>query len=368
MDREGFEFDLVTQRFLENRWETEQGEQVYKEVIEGIKRGADVRSVLDPYVLDHPDNSDPYGHPYYPIAAMKEGSFWVLTQDDLRGIHIYNEEFPNKVWLGAKSLNYARFYSCLLRDANFERTSLTQTKFEKCNFEKAGFEMSGGYNTKFIDCILKDVSFFNASLIETDFSGSDLSGVYLESAHLEKIKVNYNTTLDTSLTKACGNRKLPDTQEPELLKAIRIAYANSELWHISDGYLYAERIANRKYILWPKAVTDKNASSFATWLKDFLWGFIAGYGVMPSRIWLMGFIVALIFSAIYFLAGNPDGHNGFTTSLYFSFTTFATLGYGDLSYPSSRWLMRLISTGEAWSGAVLISMFVAVVARKILRH
>jgi hypothetical protein len=368
MNRAGFEFDIVTQRFIENRWETDLGKKVYNGVIEGIKRGADVRSVLDPYVLDHPENSDPYGHPYYPVAAMKEGSFWVLTQDDLRGIHLYNEVFSENAWLGTKSLNYARFYNCHFRDANFERTSLTRTTFEKCNLENAVFAMAGGYNTNFINCVLKDACFFDASLIETDFSGSDLSGVYLENANLEMIKVNYNTKLDFSLTKIWKTRMLPSDQEPEILKAIRISYASSELWNIADKYLYMEMVANRKYILWPKAIADKNALSLTTWFKDYLWDFTAGYGVRPTRIWLVGLVISLFFSVVYFLAGNPGSNNGFTSSLYFSFTTFATLGYGDLTYPDSRWLMRLISTAEAWTGAVLISMFVAVMSRKVLRY
>lgn len=368
MDRSGFEFDLVTQRFLENRWETDLGQQVQKEVLEGIKRGADVRSVLDPYVLDHPDNSDPYGHPFYPVSEMEEGRFWVLTQDDLRGTHFYNEEFSEKAYLGKKSLNYARFYNCLFRGANFEMTSLTRTNFEKCNFEKAIFAMAGGYNSKFTNCILKEVCFFESALIETDFSGADLRGVYLENAHLENIIVDYNTRLDVSLRKHWETRILPNEQEAGLLKAYRISYANAELWYDADRYLYLERVANRKYILWPKVKDDNSIFSFGIWIKDYAWGFIAGYGVKPNRIWLTGFIVALFFSVIFFLAGNPGCQKGFETSLYFSFTTFATLGYGDLSYSSSRWIMRLVSTTEAWAGAVLISMFVAVMARKVLRY
>jgi hypothetical protein len=201
MDREGFEFDLVTQRFLINRWETHTGKQVLIDVLEGLKLGGDVRSVLDPYVLDHPENSDPYGHPHYPKNAMGEEVFWVLTQDDLRGIHIYSEEFPAKVWFGVKSLNYARFHNCIFREAKFERTSLTRTIFEKCNFENAEFAIAAGYNTKFTNCNLRKVCFFDASLIETDFSGSDLTGAYFENTYFEKIIVNYNTIIDFTLVK-----------------------------------------------------------------------------------------------------------------------------------------------------------------------
>lgn len=368
MDKQGFEFDLITQRFLENRWETELGKLVLKEVLEIIKNGSDVRSCLDPYVLDHEDNSDPYGHPHYPKSEMTEGSFWVLTQDDLRGIHVYNEEFSPKSWLGTKSLNYARFYNCKFTGSNFERTSLTRTVFEKCDLEKALFPLSGGYCTTFKECNLKFSNFYDAALIETDFSGSDLSEAFFEKANLKDIIIDYNTKLDLPLLREQEGRKLPKEQEPELLKSIRLAYSKAEIWDKSDSYLYLERKTNRENLLWVNLKKGRDLKSLVIWFKDYLWGFVAGYGVKPIRIWFTAFIIALVFSFIFFFAGNPNSQNNFSTSLYYSFTTFTTLGYGDLSYSNSRWIMRLVSTVEAWFGAVMISMFVAVMARKVLRY
>ena len=62
VDKDGFKFDLQTRRFLVNRWETEVGSRVRAEVLAGLKSSVDVRSVLDPYVLDHKDNTEPYGY------------------------------------------------------------------------------------------------------------------------------------------------------------------------------------------------------------------------------------------------------------------------------------------------------------------
>lgn len=368
MDRQGFEFDLITQRFLENRWETELGELVLKEVLEGIKNGSDVRSCLDPYVLNHEENSDPYGHPHYPKSAMGEGFFWVLTQDDLRGIHFYNEEFSEKSWLGTKSLNYARFYNCKFTGTNFERTSLTHTVFEECDLQNSQFPLSGGYCTKFIKCNLTNSNFYDASLIDTDLSGSDLTGVFFEKSHLKDIIIDYNTKFDLPLLREQKGRKLPREQEPELLKSIRLAYSKAEIWDKSDNYLYLERKTNRKNLLWQKLLKDKTFTSASIWFKDYLWSFVAGYGVKPMRIWFTAFLIALIFSFIYYYSGNPNCQNDFSTSVYYSFTTFSTLGYGDLSYSNYRWIMRLVSMVEAWCGAVMISMFVAVMARKVLRY
>lgn len=60
----GFKFDFVTQRFIETRWETPVGEQVLKELVEGLKESVEIRCILDRYVLDHEHNASPYSHPY----------------------------------------------------------------------------------------------------------------------------------------------------------------------------------------------------------------------------------------------------------------------------------------------------------------
>src|SRR5215467_1706141 len=103
-DKEGFRFDLITQRFLEQRWDTPLGSKVLDEVSEGIQESVEIRGILDRYVLKHPENSDPYGHPYYPPDAMKHGQFWVLTQDDLRGATFRGKDFTNTASLEVKAL------------------------------------------------------------------------------------------------------------------------------------------------------------------------------------------------------------------------------------------------------------------------
>ena len=57
VDKDGFKFDLKTQRFLVYRWETEVGARVRDEVLAGLKNSVEVRAILDPYVLDHKDNT-----------------------------------------------------------------------------------------------------------------------------------------------------------------------------------------------------------------------------------------------------------------------------------------------------------------------
>lgn len=368
MDREGFTFDLVTQRFLINRWNTELGKRVLEDVLQGLKNGVDVRAILDDYVLEHPENQDPYGHPYFPTSEMEEGSFWVLTHDDLRGIRVYHETFPKNSSFTVKSLNYARFFGCNFSGTNMERTELSMAIFEKCNLENVCFAGGGGYGTRFIDSNLKNVCYWNSGLIDGDISGSDLRGIYLEDAKLENLTVNYSTKLDLELSLKWKTRSMPAVQIADHLKAFRVAYEKAEIWHNVDQYLNLERAANRKYILYPNLKMKFSVNGCYRWLSDLLWGYGTGYGTKPSRLIFSGIIVSTLYSILFYVAGNPGESQEFVSSLYFSFTTFATLGYGDLSYGPERWVMRLISTSEAWVGAVLIAAYVAVLGRKVIRH
>ena len=71
------------------------------------------------------------------------------------------------------------------------------------------------------------------------------------------------------------------------------------------------------------------------------------------------------------IVGTPSVHDtlgaAMLESVYFSFTTFATLGYGDVSYGPDQPYLRVLSTVEAWFGAVFISLFVVLLARTVFR-
>lgn len=369
MSKEEFEFDLITRRFLINRWETETGKRVKSEIIEVINLGGDPRSVLDSYVLgDDPNNSDPYGHPYYPPDRMLRDEFWVLTDDDLRGIKFHNEKFNNNSNWSRKNLCYAYFYNCELREAYLDGVSLTHTTFNKCNLEGACLSSSGGYCVRIIDSNIQNTDLCNGFFIESDVSGSNFSNSYLESVKLIDIKVSYLTVFDSTLKKSIKGRELQNEQLPEILKYIRLSYEKAEIWPLADKYLFLERQQNRKELLWRKMLKSKSIETTKEWFYDFIWGVTTGYGVKPLRLLLIALTVPVIFSILFYLVGNPKEQEGLFTSLYYSFTTFATLGYGDLYYSEARWIMRIISTIEAMAGAVLIATFVAVMSRKVLRH
>ena len=371
MERDGFKFDFETQRFLKNRWETEVGQKVQGEIINGIKNSVELRAILDYYVLDHEENSDPYGHPIYPKSKMVEGAFWVLTQDDLRGISIYNEDLSSSPSLEKKALSYSSFYNCDLSSTNMERVDYSYARFEKCNMEGVIFAASGGFNTRLINCNLENACFWQSGFRDCDFSGSNFSGVYFEDALLEDIKVNYRTQFDLVLASSWKTRNMPKNQKPDIFRAIRLAYESAELWNMRDAFFCREKEAQRKYILWPRYKEKKSNEHFLAWLSSLVSAALSGYSMKPFRVIVTAIIIALAFAGIYLFLGTPNHHSlswlAVLESLYFSFTTFATLGYGDISYSAGSPYLRLLSTLEAWVGAISISLFVVVLSRKVFR-
>ncbi|MCK9511581.1 MAG: pentapeptide repeat-containing protein [Castellaniella sp.] len=371
MEKDGFKFDLHTQRFLINRWDTETGSQVRDKVLAGLKNSVEVRAILDPYVLDHEDNKDPYGHPIYPPDAMAESEFWVLTHDDLRGIKFYNEDISNTPSFEVKALNYASFYNCNLAGSNLERTDLSYARFERCNLTDTVFAASGGFCTRITDCMAVNACFWESGFRECDFSGTDFRGAYFEGTLFEDLKVNYRTQFDLDPSRQWKSRTMPVEQLPDFLRSIRLAYERAELWSHVDKYVYREKTAQRKHILWPYLKLRRSAPEFFMWIGSLTSGLLSGYATKPVRVLLWGGLLALGFSGLYLWLGTPSTHEStwasYLESIYLSFTTFATLGFGDITYDADRPWLRILSTVEALVGAIWISLFVVVLAKKVFR-
>ena len=197
MDRDGYKFDFVTQRFIVSRWETELGRKVRDEVIHGLKQSLIVREILNPYVLEHPENVEPYGYPHYPKDAMTADAFWVLTNDDLRGIKLHGEDFSGSTSFEGKAFTYGWFSDCDLTDVVIAG-DISYTRFEKCKMDRAILIVSG-FCTKILNCSARDAYIRRCGFWDCDFGGTDFKGTFFEDIVLEDMAVNYLTRFDARL-------------------------------------------------------------------------------------------------------------------------------------------------------------------------
>ncbi len=106
-----------------------------------------------------------------------------------------------------------------------------------------------------------------------------------------------------------------------------------------------------------------------TWLANTMNSFVWGYGEKPSRTLGMAATIILVSALLYDISGKilVHGHQQpiyFFEALYFSLTTFTTVGFGD--YLPLGWV-RGVAVSEAMSGIVLMPLFLVGLTRRYLR-
>jgi voltage-gated potassium channel Kch len=88
------------------------------------------------------------------------------------------------------------------------------------------------------------------------------------------------------------------------------------------------------------------------------------YGRSFSRFacWALGAIIA--FALFFYLTPHTINKSGFLESLYFSFVTFTTLGYGDIYPVSSLGMIAVIL--EVTLGYLMLGLLVAIFSKRVL--
>ncbi len=110
-------------------------------------------------------------------------------------------------------------------------------------------------------------------------------------------------------------------------------------------------------------------------LEDIFMWFTCGYGVRPWRAAVWAVAIILIFTPIYHWRGgikrlkenNEDCKQdvSFYDALYFSMTTFTTIGYGDW-YPKDHYRMAAVMI-EGLVGWLLLALFLVTLANVMIR-
>ncbi len=102
-------------------------------------------------------------------------------------------------------------------------------------------------------------------------------------------------------------------------------------------------------------------------LPEFVLGrLLFGYGERPMRVLTAAAMIILVCGLFYaspaahLVSGEQsfEGNVGLLSGLFYSTTTFTTLGLGDLAPHPSSMLTRWVTMLEAFSGAFLIALFV----------
>jgi len=110
-------------------------------------------------------------------------------------------------------------------------------------------------------------------------------------------------------------------------------------------------------------------------IASFIFDMLCGYGEKPKNIIISWILIIILFTFIYMFpdgliySGNGDISDGilarFLYSMYYSALTFVTLGHGEFE---PRIYMRPFVIVESFIGIFMITLFVIVMSRKMIRR
>ncbi|MCB9640443.1 MAG: pentapeptide repeat-containing protein [Myxococcales bacterium] len=326
-------FDLPGQGFrrLTDRWTAERVERVVALLHNGD------REALARYLKEE---VPPVPHPTDPPELL-----------DLKGLHF--DAIHYRVDLGRVRFKGLNLWSCRFHNVNFK-----DARFEDCLIGLSQFEEAYLRNVRFLQCDLHGVQFISSNLDFVRFEST-----ILRFASWSDCKIDIRAIPEVLMEEKKGQW----SAARDIYKALRL---NLRAAGDEDGVGWA---AYRQQVMARRAMFKKK--EYGGWglsmLLDILWG----YGEKPGRLFFFSFLLCFLCALGFFFFGiNVDGRctsvkqalaagEHFLRCLYFSFVTFTTLGYGDLT-PCTQ-IGRILASMEAFAGVFVMGLFVSANVKKL---
>ncbi len=273
-----------------------------------------------------------------------------------------------------------------LSEATFRGSKLTRVDFSDCNLLDTNFEDARITNSFFNNAHLNRSQLKGAIFTMVHFSGTDLTQANLKSAellfcHFYEAKF-YHADLSGAKFLGGGNNPLVGKEQRMNLCGTIFQHAkfdnetyfdffyvsretdfrttSFEAANYSPGLRQTLRYCNRRHS-W-KDWYEKQNKALAYVAKIF-WGY-SDYGHSIKQTTLSIFKISFIFSIIYFcfpsLIHGLNRHD-FIGSIYFSFVTMTTLGFGDM-YATDSLIARVIVVIQVLYGYVLLGALITVLS------
>jgi len=164
-------------------------------------------------------------------------------------------------------------------------------------------------------------------------------------------------------------------QKNEFYNKVKILYSSIGQKSEAGDYLFKEKINHMLSLLTPhktfreswfrKNLFKKILFTIKCYIKfiiNFMNYIVWGFGERPFRSLITSIFVIFLSASVFYSNSCSATYNDLVKSLYFSMVTFVTLGYGDISQKES--FLRIFSSIEAFSGMVLMGLFLAGYASK----
>jgi len=218
-----------------------------------------------------------------------------------------------------------------------------------------------------------DSPFRSLIINNTDFNGFDFSA-YRDTLEKSSFTIHNTLAVDTSI-------------EPPSVSEIETTYlkARQGAEHCGDNKAASEffikemnfrRKSTGKRLADSDGLKEK-AGLTKSLIGNIVMGVSSRYGESPSRVVLVSLLTVFLYSLLYPLtSGIKHPSSGFITyfsnqplgstilnSVYFSLTSFTTVGYGDFQPQSS--ISKLLAASESLLGVLLLALLIFVLGRSV---
>lgn len=273
---------------------------------------------------------------------------------DLCGSVFDQSHLSNTLFVGTNlsdcSFVGARLYSCDFVGSDMRHADLTKSLIEHCSFSHSDLRSARLNEVHFHDADLMGTLLFNSMVWNTDFTGVK---------HLKK--KNFKDPESPSRNPRAGILETNPLVAHESYRSLKHHFYRTGLYKDGGWAAYRELTMERKHYL-----VTKDPRFFPSLLMDIL----SGYAEKPSRVIVSSIAIVIFFGLTYFLlnaitptSGGVISKTGFWDSLYFSFITFTTVGYGDL-VPRPVPGFRLLTCVEAFSGPFMAGLYIFTLTRR----
>ena len=319
-------------RALTERWTRERVEQI----VVLLHRGD--RAALEKYLADEV--------PTVTHATDPPGSL------DLKGLHF--KSLPYRVDLGRVSFEGLNLWS-----SRFEDVSLNGARFKGCALGLSSF----------VDAYLRGVE-----VVDCDMHGCTFTRSILQKMRFKRTDLKYSSWTGCAIDIAAFPEELEEERKGafaaarDVYKALRLDLnAAGDTAGASWAAYRQQQLARREL-----KASGRRMRYLLSLTLDALWG----YGERPLRLLAFSLVFCVIWALLYFVSGlhvngqcvavwtvqDKLGH--LFQCLYFSFVTFTTLGYGDLSPCTVPG--RTLAMIQAFAGVFIMGLFVSANVRKLM--
>ncbi|MEE2657405.1 MAG: pentapeptide repeat-containing protein [Candidatus Latescibacterota bacterium] len=266
----------------------------------------------------------------------------------------------------------------VLRYAQLQGVKLYQGKqpiLKNANLFRAELPGASMYRADLRGAELLKSNLAGANLNEARLEDAELLGANFDGTRLERVQWGEQCINERQAREALdgGDRDqaiVKFEEAEEIYRTLRRAHDGAGHFE-QAGVFFRCEMTMRRMLLKP-------------WSMARLWSrlvdMFCAYGESPPRVIvssaLFNFACALVYWG--FGVNGPDGPIGFDTAasikdnayalyncVYYSIVTFTTLGYGEITPPPGG--MRILAALQAFSGAFMMAMFVAVFGKKMTR-